>query len=204
MGILRIVAAVTLLIAGTSAALDADEVQRCVQSCQSNSGPAGSPQYDRCVQQNCSGLKKPNRRTGSSKVVPGTWKMSVLERDKPPYLDGRTASITSADGRATMTYVCGRGGDSYLFLGGRVIDRMRLRTEQSVRASIQIDHAPPYTLKFGEYEGALTHSMPPKSEVLAHFRNGTTVTVTIPRYRGRFSLRGSSDALSAALRYCQT
>lgn len=192
-------------LASPALSQSADEVQRCVWSCLANSSGANSPEYNACVEKRCVGQSKGKQQNqpASEPQTTNRWAVKPLTPDTPPYLDGRTAYVKSADNRLYLNYICGRDGDSHFILAGEVLSDKGLTDGTKISARMTIDSNTAHWFSFGEYEGTLTTEVAPGLSLFKELQKGKKLVIDLTKYSAHFSLKGSSKALSAAIDYCQ-
>ncbi len=191
-----------ILWTAPSTAQDVGELQRCIWRCLSDSPGAGSPQYNACVQKLCNATEP--EEAGGPINAGGRWGLRKLDPSEPPYLDGRVAYVESADEAAALTYLCGRGGDSYLMVNGPFLGSIPAADGQSYVATFSFSRQQAMSIQLGEFEGGLTTEIRPASPLLKALQKDTRVSVSALGQSRSFTLRGSSKAIGSALSYCKS
>ncbi|TLP46954.1 hypothetical protein FDK21_08040 [Cohaesibacter sp. CAU 1516] len=178
-------------------------LQRCIWSCLANSPGATSPKYHACVERNCNETQEQPAEP-IQRGQRGHWSIYKLSIDEPPYYDGYAANTESRNGKLALSYVCGKGGDRYISMAGRRIDRLALDWADPKPVTFSFDGHPPLTLEMGEYEGALITDMLSRDALLISLlQSANRLNVRFARQFETFSLKGSSWAMKIALDYCR-
>ncbi len=182
----------------TAHAQNASELQLCIFRCLNGSPGADSPEYNLCVENSC--IKQSNQSNGT--LNKSSWNLSELSPSEPPYLDGRIASVLSTDRQLTLRYMCGRDGDSYLFLDGEILQTLGLLDGSNHSVRLTVDYLTEEWHSFSEFEDSIATPIKANSSLLKKLLSGNSVVTDLPKYSTSFSLKGSSNALGTALRYC--
>ncbi len=171
-----------------------EELQRCIFRCLYNSPGAESPEYNQCVETQCVA-----QDSQSSSV----WQSTQLFPDNPPYLDGRVASASTNDGALSISYLCGRDGDSSMLLDGQVLRSTPVLNGREHSIRFVVDGVSTHWLGGSEYEGALYVAVTQTHPLLQAMMGGSTLNIDMPGYSTTASLQGSADAIGGALSYCR-
>jgi TPR repeat protein len=186
------------LWAGALYAQTASEVQTCIFNCLYNSPGAGSAEYNSCVETICNAA---DSSTPQDSIQQG-WSLTEIFPDTPPYLDGRVAEVTTLDGALSLSYVCGRDGDSSMLIYGDVLRSLGVLDGRGHSMRLTVDAGAVFWVGVSEYEGGLFADVGPDDPLLQALMSGSQLAIDLPRYSAQASLFGSSDTLGAALGYC--